>query len=186
MSSDPFNPSDPAPRDPAGYDPYAPDVPPPPDTKAARDRVQLSAIFLIIVGVLNLLLSLAQVYQAVNVALKTAEQAFKEQEQQAEAFEKIVPGMKKAMMEGQTPEGLRQRNIITNGIVGGVQFLAAVLSILGGARMLKLRSYGLCVIGAIAAAIPLISTCACCGLGEIVGIWALVVLLNSDVRAAFR
>jgi len=40
------------------------------------------------------------------------------------------------------------------------------------------------VLGAILTAIPILSPC--CLLGQIVGIWALVVLFNSDVHAAFK
>ena len=52
--------------------------------------------------------------------------------------------------------------------------------------MLSLRAYGLAVAASVITAIPCISCSACCGLGEGIGIWALVVLLNNDVRAAFR
>ena len=64
--------------------------------------------------------------------------------------------------------------------------LGVILSLLGGMRMLALRSYGLCIAGAVSAAIPCVSCSGCCGFGEIVGIWALVVLLNADIKAAFQ
>jgi hypothetical protein len=61
-----------------------------------------------------------------------------------------------------------------------------LLVILGGVRMLSLKSYGLAFLASVTAAVPCVSLIACCGVGEIVGIWALVVLLQPDVRAAFR
>ena len=64
-------------------------------------------------------------------------------------------------------------------------FITALLNIIGGIQMLRLRSYGLALFASILAAIPCISCSACCGLGEGIGIWALVVLLNPEVRAAF-
>ncbi len=49
-----------------------------------------------------------------------------------------------------------------------------------------MKSYALALCGAISAAIPCISATACCGLGEGIGIWALVVLLSPDVKSVFR
>ncbi len=57
-----------------------------------------------------------------------------------------------------------------------------VIVILGGVRMLKLQSWGLAFAGSIVAMIP--CTC-CCVLGIPVGIWAIIVLLDKDVKAAF-
>jgi hypothetical protein len=70
--------------------------------------------------------------------------------------------------------------------LGGLVFLAAIITILGSVQMMRLKSYGLAVTGAILAAIPGPSLLGCCCVGAIVGIWALVVLMNSDVKAAFR
>jgi hypothetical protein len=64
--------------------------------------------------------------------------------------------------------------------------LAAAITIFGGMRMLKLTSYGLAVFASVLAAIPCISPMGCCGIGEGAGIWSFVVLMNADVRSAFR
>jgi hypothetical protein len=69
------------------------------------------------------------------------------------------------------------------GALGG--FLS-LLTILGAVRMMSLKSYGLAVLVSVLAAVPCVSFMACCGPGEGVGIWALVVLLNPEVRSAFR
>jgi hypothetical protein len=63
-------------------------------------------------------------------------------------------------------------------IIGGV------VVILGAMRMKSLTSYGFAMAGAIIAMIPCLSPCCCLGLP--VGIWALVVLMNQDVKAAFQ
>jgi hypothetical protein len=63
--------------------------------------------------------------------------------------------------------------------------LAGVLQIYGGLNMRRLCYYGLALAGAVLAAIPVVSPLACFGIGEAVGIWALVILLQPDVRAAF-
>ena len=70
--------------------------------------------------------------------------------------------------------------------IGGLGGLFSLLTILGAVRMMALKSYGLAVFVSVLAAVPCISCMACCGPGEGVGIWALVVLLNPEVRSAFR
>lgn len=59
----------------------------------------------------------------------------------------------------------------------------AVLTIVGGLRMRALRSWGLALTGAILALMPCCSSCCCVGMPF--GIWALVVLMKPEVKAAF-
>ncbi len=61
---------------------------------------------------------------------------------------------------------------------------SAVLIGLGAMRMKELRSYPLAMTASILAMIPCFSSC-CCVIGLPVGIWALIVLLDKDVKAAF-
>jgi len=67
-------------------------------------------------------------------------------------------------------------NLIAVGINGFVIF--------GAMKMKKLESYTMCMIAVIVNGLPC-SGC-CCGLGLAVSIWALVVLLDNSVKAAFR
>jgi hypothetical protein len=60
--------------------------------------------------------------------------------------------------------------------------LFAGLVIAGGNALRKQSSYGLAMTGSIIAVIPCLSTCLCLPFG----IWALVVLNDPDVKAAFR
>jgi hypothetical protein len=71
------------------------------------------------------------------------------------------------------------------GFVGtGVASLVfALIIIAGGACMLGLKAWPLSVLAALVA---LISPGGCCIFGITGGIWALVVLFNSDVRAGYR
>jgi hypothetical protein len=64
-----------------------------------------------------------------------------------------------------------------------VALVIGALNILGGMKMRQLRSYGLAMTGAVTAMLP--CTC-CCPAGLGAGIFALVVLMNADVKAAFR
>lgn len=54
----------------------------------------------------------------------------------------------------------------------------------GGMQMMKLQGYGLSMAAAIMAMIPCLSPC--CVLGIPFGIWALVVLMDENVKMAFR
>jgi hypothetical protein len=58
------------------------------------------------------------------------------------------------------------------------------LMVVGGMKMRALRGYGLAMTGAIVAWIP--CTSPCCVLSIPIGIWAFVLLLDADVKRAFR
>lgn len=71
------------------------------------------------------------------------------------------------------------------GVAFGILGLAiGALILIGAIKMKKLQSYGLAMTSAIAGMIPCYWPC--CLLGLPFGIWALVVLSDSSVKAAFR
>jgi hypothetical protein len=74
-----------------------------------------------------------------------------------------------------------------SGSVGLITGLIGVaiggLMIFAGLKMQRLEDWTLCLIASIVAMIPCVSPCCCIGLP--IGIWALVVLLDDGVRAAF-
>ena len=61
----------------------------------------------------------------------------------------------------------------------------AIVVLLGAIRMKNLQSYGLAMTAAILSIIPCTSPC-CFLIGMPIGIWALVVLNDPAVKAAFR
>jgi hypothetical protein len=65
-----------------------------------------------------------------------------------------------------------------------VGILLAAVVIVGAVRMRNLESYGLAMAAAVITLIP--CTSPCCLLGLPFGIWALVVLSDDRVKAAFR
>jgi hypothetical protein len=85
------------------------------------------------------------------------------------------------------------REGIARGDFGVIHYLAALLNvcaalviILGALRMMKQQSYGLAVTASILTLVPCIGTSiCCCVIGVPVGVWALIVLMQTDVRAAF-
>jgi hypothetical protein len=65
-----------------------------------------------------------------------------------------------------------------------VGFCVSCLVIFGAIRMKRRESYGIALTTAILSVIPCPSSC--CGLGVPFGIWAIIVLCNSNVKAAFK
>lgn len=63
-----------------------------------------------------------------------------------------------------------------------VQLVLAGLVVYAGVQMRGVRSWGLAVAGSIVAMLPCLP---CCLLGLPIGIWALIVLFDSDVKRAF-
>jgi hypothetical protein len=70
------------------------------------------------------------------------------------------------------------------GIVAGLVGLAvAGFVVFAGMQMMKGSQYNLCMAGAIVAMIPCFSPCCCIRLP--IGIWALVILMKPEIKAAF-
>lgn len=184
MSTGPDNPSF-TPPPPGGDYPLGPG----PDTyglanQVAQERAQLPAIFLIVVGVLNLLWALYMVFSAFAAGMMTQEQYEAQQQAQQEMLAKIFPNLD--MTEQKAATLTKTQTTAIAGVWAGLALLCALLTLMAGIEMRALRYYGLAVIGSLAACLPCLSCMGCCGVGEIVGIWALIVLLNPEVRAGFR
>jgi hypothetical protein len=181
MSSYPPDPDQPPDYPPRSYDPVPPEHDPyaaPPSAISAR--VTPAAVGLLVVAIINALLGLGLGFIGA-------------------AYTQMPPAQLEDQMERQNPKqfndikqmGWSGKTIIDVCIYGGlgggcVSIFISLLVIIGAIRMMMMRSHGLAVFAAILTAIPCISPSACCLIGEGVGIWALVVLLNADVRAAFR
>ncbi|HWG42919.1 MAG TPA: hypothetical protein VN688_09050 [Gemmataceae bacterium] len=179
MSYDPYDPGSDAPRPGEPYDYF--DKPLRDDAATIKGRVQAPAIGLIVVGILNLFFAL---YMIVNAVITTVMPADKLKVQQDQIYEALPPSMRDP--EKKTAGEMKMQAMLINWPWTLFAIVASILPLVGGIRMLSLKSYALGLCGAIAAAIPCISVTACCGLGEGIGIWALVVLLNADVKSAFR
>jgi hypothetical protein len=142
---------------------------------------------LIIVSILNLLFAAYVLFGGVRT-LTMSDQEFKDQhEQSIKMMKEVYPALAKQMdQQNFTPEQLKNITIWVNIGTGCVIVLTSLITLLGGIKMRHLTGYGLAVTGAILACIPCLSPSGCCCLGEIFGIWGLVVLLSQDVRGAFR
>ncbi len=86
----------------------------------------------------------------------------------------------------QIMEGMNSADPVTGAIVSLVMIAVAGLIIFGGIQMLNRRTYGLAMAASILAMLPCLTCLGCCGVGEGIGIWALVVLSQDDVKRSFR
>jgi hypothetical protein len=150
------------------------------DTGAAADKVSVPAILLIVTGILNLLGSLGYFFVAFVFFSMPADQL-------EQAMQQQNPEQRKALEEqGIGPEQLRNIYVVGGGISGVVGLVSALITLFGGVRMRSLHGYGLAVFASILALVPCISPVGCCLVGQIAGIWALIVLASPEVRSAFR
>jgi hypothetical protein len=187
MSFDPFHEQQPQ-RDPVPRPPLESAVPNGPapdmraDPRAARERILFPAILLIIVGVVNFLFMGFCAFSTLVSRMQPIEtqranlnqnpqlkQMYDDLEKQGYKFEDVI------RMGQWLYTGLSVSNLLT-----------AFLSLFAGIRMLQLRNYGLVFFAAVVSAIPCVSGSGCCCLGELAGIYAVVMLLQTDIRDAFR
>jgi hypothetical protein len=131
-------------------------------------KLRIPAIFLIIVGVLNVFGGIYLVIDGVFVMMN--------------------PQINIQLPANLGPQPTPQQ-MATYGmgylILGILGIIAAAVTIFGGARMVVAKSYGLAVTASVLAAIPGLSCMGCCGIGEGIGIWSLIILVSPDVKAVF-
>jgi len=87
---------------------------------------------------------------------------------------------------GGDPEVARWIELFFGPLSMGMHFVSLLLDafvIVGALRMMSLKNYQLCLVVAVLAMVP--CTAPCCCLGIAAGIWALIVLLKDEVKAAF-
>ncbi len=144
----------------------------------ASGKVAAPAIALMVVGGLNVLLSLWGLAQSVMNMMGGGANAQKE------------AAIEQWRQAGMSPEQIEQFSgllDIASGPMGialnGLALIVGCVVLLGAIKMKNLNSRGLAFTGAILAMIPCLSQC--CILGLPFGIWAIVVLNNPDVKRSF-
>jgi len=83
------------------------------------------------------------------------------------------------------PEDVKIYFVAAAFVWGTLAALASLVTITGGMRMRALQSYRVAMTGAVLAAVPFVSLLACMGLGLAAGIWAVMILIQPDVKSAF-
>lgn len=137
----------------------------------AAGKVAAPAIALIVTGILNVLGAIYFLFNGIFVS-------------NVDLSANLPPGADPAQLEGMKT-GLAIAGPLYIGL-GIVALLCSIVVILGAVKMKGLKSYGLAMTAAVLTMIPGLSPLACCLIGLGIGIWALIVLLNADVKSAFR
>jgi hypothetical protein len=147
--------------------------------RRARDRVSTPGTLLLGFGALSLLLAVG------SLALYAAAP-----DSVARPYHNFMKDLTKGAPKqpGQPDpvppyEEFKQQMVVQGMIGSAVSAVCSLIITLGGMRMRSLSGYGLAMAGAILALIP--CTNSCCFIGLPVGLWAVVVLANADVKAAF-
>lgn len=155
--------------------------------EAAAGKAKGPGIFLVVVGFLNVLAGLVLLGIGV-MAMALPGLADKATAQMSPAErQKFEADM--AKLKAQSGQSFEQQ-MRTGGVFyliwGVLSLLGSIVTILGGFKMMSLSSYGLAMAGAISALLPCVSPCSCGIIGLAAGIWSIIVLMNADVKAAFR
>jgi hypothetical protein len=155
--------------------PAEPEVPP-----ASSGKIILPGALMIATGVINLLIGMYLVGVWFVVGRMSDAEFDKVYEQSAR------PEQRKQFEDaGYTKSDVRRLVIGFYAAFGIGNLLGSVLSMLGGSLMCARKARGFAILASIITAIPCL-TSACCLLGLPIGIWALIVLFQPDVKAAFR
>ena len=190
MSFDPFQEQQPQ-RDPAPRPPLDPENLSDGDRIArdaslrggsnARNRVIFPAVLLIVTGILNLFFAGGLGFLGVFITPEYLEKAMNDPNQPPAIKEILAKNAEKS-----TPQEMATQAKVQYIGLGVANVFTMFFAIFAGIRMLQLRNYSLVFFGAFAAAIPCISGSSCCCIGEAAGIYAIIMLLQSDIRDAFR
>lgn len=158
---------------------YRDDDRPRADREAARRRVATPAILLIVFGLIAVFVeagSLIATFTAPNIL--------------GDQFKKFIddmpPGPDKQQMQADFEKDKDDFRLDTPTNIGGtiVGLVLSLAMLVGGFTMKSMSSYGLAMTGAVCAIIPCVNGCIC--LAMPIGLWAVIVLANSDVKAAFN
>lgn len=158
--------------------PFRPPVPPEQgDLEGIYLQVRSRAVALIVVGFLGWL---SNAYAALHVKMLGVDGVYHEYERQQQQLRQLG-----------FPAGREAEALMTPEFVYGFQLGVAVLLLIlctgvlvGASQMLRLRHYGLALLGSVLVMLNLQG--GCCLIGIPVGIWSLTLLMRPEVRRAFE
>jgi hypothetical protein len=143
--------------------------------RAAKGSVIIPALGLILIGALTLILALLGFIQ-----LPTLGGKFDDAIKQTQANPNLQDQQKKEQVDLLTQ--LRDFFAAYGAVIYGGYAVLGLVILVGGVRFMSLNNPGLVAVSAIASMLPL---SLCCFLGLVFGIWALVALMSSSVKAGF-
>lgn len=144
----------------------------------ALRRLNGPGLGLIVVGVLSALSSLGGVVSSfLGMLLGTTGPGFPDLGQ----FEGALGGPEQQQLQLLTNAMSGTMGMFTNLMT----LVVALVIVAGGLKMRTAEMYSLCVVAAAITLVPCLTPCCCCCVGMPVGIWALIVLLDQNVKSAF-
>jgi hypothetical protein len=158
-----------------------------PDDPLVRQRVSAPGLLLMLVGLLTLICGLIFLQLGIHSLRLTPAQNRDEHVDETRQLQErgwSSPEFTQRLME-MTPEEIKAYRVGIRLGLAAVWLAGAFVMTYGGFNLRSLNSYRLAMAGAIWTAVPLMSPLACCGIGELVGIWAFAVLMDRTVREAF-
>ncbi len=158
-----------------------------PDDPVIRQKVNPPGLLLMLIGLLNLVFGLISLQAGIHSLRLTPAQNRDEQRDEIRQVQESGwgnPEVNQKLLD-MPPEELKAYRVGLSLGLAGLWLVGSFVITYAGFNLRSLNSYRLALTGAIWAAIPIISFPACCGLGELIGIWAIAVLMDRDVRAAF-
>ena len=147
--------------------------------RIAKEKVSVPAKMLIAAAIFMFLCAFANIGLAFSGEDLTVQflEFMEKQQPPGQAKEDMKKEVEKARTRDKTGEHIQAAAFSVLGLT------LDTLILIGGLRMNSLRGRTLAMVGAICAIIPANS---CCCVGMPIGIWALMVLTNADVKAAFE
>jgi len=143
---------------------------PAPTGPDVSSKVNAPATALLIVGIINIPVALWNLVSNL-MSMGAPEQA-------------LPPGQQIEGMNTEQLTAIIQGAAAVFVVISIIAIIVGVVIIMGALKMKKLQAYGFAMTASVLAMIPCVS--ACCPLGLPFGIWAIVVLNNADVKAAFH
>jgi len=141
---------------------------------AAQQLLRAPAILMLTIGLLSVVFNLVQ---AIHARRGGPEEFARQLEAQQEIYQRFG---------AELPPFFTPENLYVLALTMFCVFLVARLfMVFAGVQMLRGRGYGMAITGTIVSLIPCLD-CPCCLLCPPVALWALIVLLRSDVRALFH
>ncbi len=142
------------------------------DPERAARMVKAPAILLIIISLLGM------IFTIVGLATMPAMLAWAQTVLENSGAQ--VPGQWLTGIKTARAQGLGVMDYLKAGLTLAIFAIVMV----GAVRMMKLENWGLALAAALGIMLP--CTCPCCVVGLPIGIWAIIVLSNPEVKQAFR
>jgi hypothetical protein len=149
------------------------------DPAVGRQKVKTAGTLLMVFGLFSLLLALV----ALGFYLGSPDTIARPYHDMMKDMFKDAPRQPGQPEPVPPYDDFKRQLVVQGSATSGLAVLCGLVITLGGARMRNATGRGLAMAGSILSMIP--CTSSCCLIGLPIGIWALVVLSNPDVKAAF-